>query len=396
MKIIMMKRIIYLGLIAFSIVLTACEQEKDKVTQLQEYKKELKDLEKKIAELENEIEGSDTITATTKNDKAVLVSTLSVEPEKFQHMIEVRGSVESKRNVLISSETGGKVERVYVKEGQEVKQGQTLIALEADVLRNRIATLRTQLELAETIYKRQAKLWEKNIGTEIQYLEAKNRKETLERELSTAYSQLDQSIIKAPFSGVIDEIPAREGEMMQPGMPVIRLLNPNEMYLDADVSEKYIGRFKTGDKVEIYFPSQGEKLLSEISSVSGVLNKENRTFSVEVQLPKAEFTIKPNQVAVMKLKDYQNEKAITVPTKIIQSDIKGSFVYTLDKVEDHFIARKKHIETGMSFNSKTEVTSGLEIGDLVIDKGITELNDGIQVRLADEKAAEAVRMAFGK
>ncbi|MGK7390411.1 MAG: efflux RND transporter periplasmic adaptor subunit [Candidatus Cyclobacteriaceae bacterium M2_1C_046] len=388
-----MKQLINIGIIA--LFLAACESEKDKVTQLEEYKKELKELQAKITELEKELDESDTISAEA-DDKAVLVSTLAIEKEEFSHMIEVRGAVESRRNVMISAEVPGRVDRVYVNEGDQVKKGQKLVELDSDVLRNRIATLKTQLELAETVFERQKRLWEKNIGTEIQYLEAKNRKETLERELSTAYSQLAQAVIQAPFNGIIDEIPAKEGEMMQPGMPVVRIVNPEQMYIGADVSEKYIGRLNAGDKVEIFFPSQDEIIESGISSVSSVINKENRTFSIEVKLNDPDFSVKPNQVVVVKLRDYKNDEAITVPTKIIRSDVEGSYVYTIHKENEELIARKNHITTGMTYNSQTEVLSGLKVGDMIIDKGINELADGVQVKLAEEKAVEAVRMAAGK
>ena len=193
----------------------------------------------------------------------------------------------------------------------------------------------------------------------MQYLEAKNNKESLERRLATANAQLGQSIVKAPFTGSIDAIPAKLGEMAQAGMPLMRIVSPEDVYIKADVSERFIGKFKKGDEVDIYFPSQDQSLSSDINSVGQVINNQNRTFAVEVNLPGVTFPVKPNQVTVLNLMDYQNDAALVVPTRLVQRDDQGTFVFMVAEEADKKVARKVHVTTGISYDGHTEVTAGL-------------------------------------
>ncbi|UXX79517.1 efflux RND transporter periplasmic adaptor subunit [Reichenbachiella carrageenanivorans] len=382
----------YIYLLAMVILASACgggesdlEAKKEALSELKsqsvEIQAQIKGLEKEIAALDPSF-----LEAT---NNSVLVTAISVKPEPFRHMIEVRGGVESRTNVTVGSQIPGEIESVRVKEGDYVKSGHLLAVLDGDIIQNNIAELKTSLELATIVAQKQASLWEKNIGTEIQYLEAKNNKESLERKLATANSQLRQTRITAPFSGSIDAVIAKKGEMAQPGMPLIRIVNPNDIHINADISERYIGKFKVEDPVEIYFPSQDKKLISKIKSVGQVINSENRTFQVEVQLPKLDFPVKPNQVVVLKLEDYKNVKAFKVPTKLIQKDHKGSFVFGLEQDGEHLVATKIHIKAGLSFDNETEILSGVKLNQQIAFKGYRELSEGAIVKLMKEGAAEA-------
>ena len=376
----------------FTLFLAACQQKEGleaKKEQLQSYKSEVKDLNSKIKQLEEEIAKEDTTATAGGNVKAVLVNTQTVKTSNFNHKIEVRGAVESRRNVMLTSETAGTIESVKVSEGQKVKAGQTLVVLDADILRNSVAELKTSLELAKAVYERQSNLWDKKIGTEIQYLEAKNNKESLERRLATAYSQLDQSVVKAPFSGVIDEVPARVGEMAQPGKNLVRIVSPEMMYIDADVSERYVSDFAQGDEVELYFPTQDKRVKSKISAVSEVINSSNRTFSVEVNLPKLDFPVKPNQVVVLNLTDYTKENAITVPTEIILADGDGKFVFVTETKGDQVIAKKTEVEIGASYDGNTEVIEGIKQNDVIVTEGYRSLSDGVAIKSVERSTKTA-------
>ncbi|MDH5610350.1 MAG: efflux RND transporter periplasmic adaptor subunit [Cyclobacteriaceae bacterium] len=365
------------------LLVAACGNEANdlagKKEQLETYKSELAELKARIEGLEKEIGAEN----TKKTMAEVLVAPLEVNPMPFRHLIEVRGSVQSRRNVQISAETMGRIEKIIVSEGSEVRAGQVMIELDADILRNNIAEVETQLELARAVFDRQANLWEQNIGTEIQYLQSKNNKEALERRLVTLRSQLKLSQIRAPFTGTIDDISVRVGEMAQPGMPLIRLVNSHEMYILADVSEAFLGKFEAGDKVEAFFPVQDKIFPSEISSVSRVINSQNRTFTVEVDLPTLEsFDFRPNQVTVLRLVDYQREDAIVVPTRLIQTDEAGKYVFVIREQDGRKTARKARVSVGMSYNSQTEILAGLANGDQVIEKGYREVNEGVEIKLA--------------
>jgi RND family efflux transporter MFP subunit len=200
--------------------------------------------------------------------------------------------------------------------------------------------------------------------------------------LATLKSQLKQYDVRAPFNGSIDYIPVKVGEMAQPGLPLLRVVNPQEMYIRADVSEAYLGKFTAGDQVEIYFPVQDRLVGSKINSVGKVINRDNRTFAVEIDLPVNGFEYQPNQVAILKMTDYQNDEAITVPTRLIQTDDEGKFVYIVSDESGKKVASKARIVTGLSYNSRTEIVNGLKGNEMVIDKGYRDVNEGVEIRLA--------------
>ncbi len=380
-----MKSIINILILSLSMTfVSSCGEETNnleaKKVKLSELRTQASAITSEISQLENEISMLDPDFGKNTNN-IILVSTSTIKPQTFEHKIELRGSVESRNNVMVSAEIGGKIRSVNVKEGQSVAKGQVLLILDADITKNNIAELKTSLELADIVYQRQSNLWEKKIGTEIQYLEAKNMKESLERKLTTTQSQLAQATIQAPFAGSVDEIPAKIGEMATPGLPLVRIVNPHDMYIKADVSETYIGKFKNGQEVDVHFPSQDKNLISRISSVSQVINKENRTFSVEIELPEVDFILKPNQVSILKMRDYYNEMAYVVPTKLIQRDNKGTFIYGTTDENDVLSAKKFHIQTGLSFNSKTEIIEGLQDNEEIIDGGFRDVTEGVEIRI---------------
>ncbi|HEY5690599.1 MAG TPA: efflux RND transporter periplasmic adaptor subunit, partial [Cyclobacteriaceae bacterium] len=247
---------IYLIPVLF-LIAAACdnEQKGDKNVQakkekLDKARTELQNLKLTIASLEKEISELDPEFAR-ENSKAILVSIFVAKKKPFEHKVEVRGSVESRKNVFLSAQTAGEIIRINVREGQRVNRGQSLIELDADVIGKTIEELKTSLELAKTVYQKQSRLWEQKIGTEVQYLQAKNNVESLEGKLATANAQLNLAIIRAPFTGTIDQLEAQVGEMAAPGVPLVRIVSSDQMYLKADVSERFIGRFNAGDKVDI-------------------------------------------------------------------------------------------------------------------------------------------------
>lgn len=372
--------LIVLTLLSF----TACEDKKSiefKKAQLEEKKQALATLRTEIALLEKEIVAIDA--TFFENTNEILVASIPVTPQPFVHQIEVRGTVQSRKNVLLSAETMGRLERLYVTEGQLVTKGQLLAELDASVLKNSISEIETSLELANILYNRQENLWNQNIGTEVQFLQSKNNKEALEKRLATLKSQLQMYRIKAPFDGSIDDVAVLGGEMVQPGMPIIRIVNQNDMYIKTDISESFIGYFAADDKVEVLTDSPDKSFKTTINAVSKVINNQNRTFTVEVNLPAdRKSNYQPNQVVVLKMTDYRNENAIAVPTRLIQTDEEGKFVYVISNNGSKSVANKARIETGYSYNSKTEIIRGLNNLDQVIDKGYRDVNEGAEVKLA--------------
>lgn len=354
-------------------------EEKKKL--LRTLKDEKRALEQEITSLEEEIKKED---STFLGENLILVSTRPVTQQEFVHKIEVRGSVRSNKNVMISSETIGRINYGRVSQGDRVKKGDILFKLDAETLKNRINELQKSLELATAVYQRQSNLWENQIGSEIQYLEAKNKKEMLERQLATANSQLSQTIIRAPFGGTVDEVFVKTGEMAQPGIQLLRLISLEDMYIEAEVSERYVSSFNTGDKVRVLFPALETEMNSTINSVGQVINEKSRKFKIEVKIPEGtRINVKPNLTAVLQLTDYTNEKALVIPTNIIQRDNEGDYIFLVDTTHNPYKAQKVHITRGISYKNETEVLEGLSEGQTIIDEGFKDVSDGLQVKVVN-------------
>ncbi len=364
------------------IVLGACESdsEADKLkAKIEKIENEIQEKTIEVHELEKELMALDPEFAD-QQDKSVLVKTEEVKNQYFEHKIQVQGEVASRKNINMSAETMGRVTQINVEPGDIVQRGQILIRLDAATMQNSIQELKTSLDLATTIYEKQKNLWDQEIGTEVQYLEAKNRKESLERQLATLQSQLAMSTIRAPFAGRVNSVDIRTGEIAQPGVPIVSVVSNEEMYLKADVSEDYISDFAEGDSVEVYLPSLQKSFSSNISAISYVINPANRTFQIDVKLNDNRDKVKPNQFVRMDLVDYKNKDAILVDSEIIQQDNLGDFVFTVEENDSVTVAKKVQIKRGKTYNGKTEILEGLVPGTEVISVGQREAVDGITVK----------------
>lgn len=350
-----------------------------KKSELVKYQQQLSELKSKIANLEKEIAALDTNVKIS--EIGVLVETKTIQPEKFEHYFEVSGTVTTDDNITLSAEAAGQIKTILVKEGQKVTAGQILAKLNTATIESNIEEVKTALELATTVYERQKKLWDQKIGSEIQYLQAKNNKESLEQKLKTLQTQLTLSIIKAPGEGIVDEIYRKEGEMVMPGTPVMQFVNLNNMKLISDVSEMYVKSVKQGDKASVSFPALGiENIEAVINRTSNVINLKNRTFKVEVSLPNKDHILKPNAIGMLKIKDFEADSAFVVPTMIIGKDSKGEYVYVVKENNGNNIARKTYIKTGKSSGGQTMIVDGITLNDKVITAGYNEVSDGAIVR----------------
>jgi membrane fusion protein, multidrug efflux system len=376
-----MKKGLSFVLIIGTALMAACvpSELEQKKADLKKYKQEVSNLNKKIRDLEQEIAAMDPEFARVTR-QATLITSMPVQKGRFEHFLEVSGTISSRKNVTISAETAGKVLNQHVREGDFVQQGQMLIRLDDEIIRSNVRELETQLSLARTVYERWANLWKQNIGSEIQYLEAKNTVEALESRLAAVKSQLGHANIRAPFSGSIDRVFVRVGETAQPGLPLLRLVSMEDMYIEADFSEAFIGRFNQGSEVEVMLPSQDTTLASRITAVGNVVNRDNRTFSVEVTIPKTNFLIKPNQIAVVRIKDFEADDAVIIPTNLIQMDNVGDYVYVVDKSDSLAVARKAPIKRGITFKGRTMVSAGLNGNEILINQGFRQVADGHIVR----------------
>ncbi len=344
---------------------------------INKYKTEIRDLEGKITKLEKELSE---LNPEEKTVNAVRVNTLKLKGQKFEHYFLATGAVRADNEAYISPQTNGQIVGIYVEEGDKVKKGELLAQLDTDIIERNIDEVKVSLQLAETIYKKQKELWSKNIGSEIQYLQAKSKYESLQSKLKTLQSQYDKSFIKSPLNGVVDVIYQKVGEMGTPGMRLVHVVSLSPLLVKAQVSEKYIPVIKPGDHVSVTFPTfPGMRIDASISRIGDVINPANRTFTVEFKLENKDRKIKPNMLATLIIKDYESENSITVPSFLVREDLKGRYVYIVENENGTLKATKKYIKTGLSYQNKTQVLSGLKAGDTVITDGYNNVSDGVVV-----------------
>ena len=310
------------------------------------------------------------------------VTALSVESAVFLHYFDVFGTVEADKSISLFPSANGKVERIYVKNGQRVTQGQLLISLDTDILQSSLKELENGLALAKTMFEKQQKLWiDEQIGSEIQFLQAQNQYNGLVQRVKTLKEQIQLSEVHAPFAGTIDNIFVKEGEMAGPQSPSMRLVNTSGVYVKADVPESYANRVHVGTPANIAFTSMDYEFAAEVLQVGQFIAKGNRTFTINVSLPVSDG-VKPNQMVHVALQDYKNEEALTVPASLVQQDVEGNdFVYTLKIIDDaaFYEVAKTWVTTGLTYGDKTEITTGLEQGMMVIDKGSRSVRTGQRV-----------------
>ncbi len=341
---------------------------------LTQQKKELSELQKSIEQVQSEIVELE----PKRKIKKVLVSLDTVQNVEFKQFTNVQAIVVPDDYVNASSETGGRILKRMADEGDYVRKGQLLATVDMDPLERQLDEIATSYALAKTIFERQKRLWEQNIGSELQYLEAKTKKESLEKSTATIQSQLTKKNVYAPISGIVDQEFLQEGEMSAPGTPILRILNTRKIKVVADLPENYLGTVKKNDKVSVYFPALDKTIQSKITMMGRTIDPSNRTFKIEVYADNSKGDLKPNLLAEVKINNYTNKEAITLGAELIQEDVNGAkFIYKItDDENGNKIAKKQIVETGESFENNIEVHTGLSLGDIVIVEGARSVSEG--------------------
>lgn len=368
-------------LLLLILILSSCDSNTldSKKDRLDKLNNSLLDIELEIKNLEEEIELLD---SGFNKKNYVYISTISPDVNKFFHKVQLRGTVFSRSNVLLNPEMIGRLKRIYVKEGDSVIKGQILAEINSDVLNNSILEIETNLELFKVIYERQKNLWENNIGSEIEYLKSKSNYDVFLKRFETNKIQLLKYKIVSPFSGMIDKVFLNEGEMSSPAAPIFRIFSGEDSYLNIDASEAYIGKFSIKDNVDIVIPNLDTKVESKILSIGQVIDVQNRSFSIEINIPESlQELVKPNQVMVVEMVDYSNPNAILIPSNVIYSDDTGEYVFGTKEFDGTIIAKKISVIVGKSYNYKSEIVKGLDGSEIIIDKGSTEVIEGAYVQI---------------
>jgi membrane fusion protein (multidrug efflux system) len=356
-------------------VVAACST--DKTAQLKKLKAERDQISAQIAQLEKEL--GDTGEKVVQ-EKKTYVEVAQIQPQVFQHFIDVKGTVVSDNNVMVPAQRDGLVLSVKVKEGQSVKKGQLLAKLDDSPIRSQMMPYTKQLELAKTVYERQKRLWEKEIGSEIDYLAAKTNKEALEETVAAYELEISKTSIYSSLNGIVDEIMMKEGEMAGAGKSGIRIVGTGNLKIKANLSEMYYGSVKKGDNTIVKVPSQNVDFEKPIFAVEKAINPANRTFGIDVR-PPHNVKLSPNMLTVVTVNDYTKEEAIVVPQNIVQTDNKGSFLFIVQKKDGQSVAVKRDVLTGKSYKGKVEILQGLSAGDQLITSGYQNVSNGQKVTL---------------
>lgn len=375
-----MKKII---LILITIVITvSCNKEiqKSSLEDLNSQKmilvSKIDSLNKELNSIENEISKLD----TTK--KYQIVSTIPAEIEEFKHYIEIQGVVKADKNIEIHPELGGTVKSILVKEGQKVFGGQVLVQLDDSSIRNNINELITQLKLATTTFERQERLWNQKIGSEMQYLQAKTQKENLENNIATVKNQARKMKIVAPFSGIVDEIFPKNGELTNPQSPIIRLINLDKVYVEADITETYLPVIKIGTEVIVNFSSINKEIDSKITQIGQYINPDNRSFKTKINISNKDQSIKPNLLADLKILDFET-KGIIIPSNLIQQDQKGNdYVFTIRRENGQNKVVKSLVNVVKEYDHKVFISEGLSENDTIVNAGarLVKTDETVQIK----------------
>lgn len=370
----------YASLLLLSIGVASCTgNDLDaKKAELEGLKSQLSEITTQIKALEAELIAADPAFAAAAK-KSLLITTVAATKGDFTHFVEVTGSVLSKKNVNISAETGGRILDIPAIEGMRMSKGQVLAKIDSESIQRSIEELENNLSLARTVFEKQDRLWTQKIGTEIQYLEAKSRKEGLEKSLASLRTQMAKAAVRAPFNGTVETVRVRVGELVQPGSQMFQFVGESDLFIEADISESYIGVLAKGDSVEITFPSIKKTITTKVSATGSIINPNNRTFKVEVFLPSLP-EVKPNMVSVLKIQDYKNKESVIVPSHLILADTKGDYLFAVE----NGVAKKKYVKRGYTSGDQTEIVEGLTGTEVLVDKGFREVGDNFSVNVAKQ------------
>lgn len=326
------------------------------------------------------------------DEKIKYVEIIQIEPRIFKHYIKVQGTIESNNNIFTPPQASGIVKKIYVQKGEKVLKGQLLAELDGSIYESTIMELETNMELATTIFERQERLWNKKIGSEIQYLQAKTNKASLGKRLITVNEQYKLTKIFAPISGTVDEVNIKVGEAAIAGMGAIRIVQLSDLKIAAVLSENYISQVKKKDSVHVHIPVLDKSLNMTIKAVSQVIDPENRTFNIELKIPENKFSIKPNMLAVLTINDYTNPAAITVPVNIIQRTSNKQFIFVTNEDSEFsgekFEVEMRYVKTGKYYDNLVEITEGLTAGEIVVFFGFQDLADGQIVMVSNNQAVK--------
>ena len=383
--------------LSFSLLLMACSQETEKTaSSITANKVTLDELQIQKANYTRQIKGltlaldslNQRLEKISGGQKRVLVTALEIKPQIFNHTIEIQANIKTRQNLQLFPEFGGRLNQILVKEGQEVEKGTLLAVIDDAGLKDQLDQMKLQLQLAKTTFERTQRLWDQKIGSEMMYLEAKTRFKSQQKQVAQMRNQLSKTKLYAPFSGVIDEIIARKGSALAPGItPIMRIINLDNMYVESDVPENYLANITKGSFAKVSIPVLNETQNTLVRQTGNFIQPNNRTFRVEAPIKNPTGMIKPNLNARLSIVDYSNPEALMIPFRVIRENANGdSFVFILKvaEQENEYITEQRFVSLGMSKNELVEITKGVNTEDLIADEGVSLLVTGQKVKRIEQ------------
>ena len=370
-----------LVLIAASFLLIACGE---KSTEDLIKDKNITELKNRKAIIQSELEKIDAalLNGNKTPETEALVSVITLKDTVFNHYLEIQGNVNTKDNILVQPEFSGTLTILNVKAGQRVSKGQILGKVDDAGMSQQLASIENQYALAKTTFERQKNLWDKKIGSEIQFLQAQAQMISAQKSVAQMRAQFAKTVIRAPFSGTIDEVFVERGQVVSPNpQGLMRIVNLSNMYVSTTVPETYIGKLKVGTAVDVFLMSLGKTYKGKVRQVASFINPSNRSFGIEVSVPNPDNLLRPNQVAQLKIIDYAIKNAIVVPTNVVQEDGKNNkFVFIATNINGKKgVAKKVLVKVGKSSDNVTEILSGLTANDIIITEGVNSIADGMKL-----------------
>ena len=361
--------------------LGSCQQTDKKPETLEEFSAKLAELKQERSMLNKQIDQlTDKVAELDPSlqEKAKLVETNQVETSDFVRYIDIQGSVKADDPVNAVSDMGGRITDLKVKEGEYVKKGAIIAQIDVETIEKQISELETSLELAQDMYNRQERLWAQKIGSEVQYLQAKNNVERLEKSMETLKLQESKAFVYAPISGAVDLVMMKQGEVAAPGLPIVQILNTSKLKVTTDLPETYLKMVKQGMKVDLEFPSIEYITTGTISQLGRKIDPTNRTLELDITPRKSSSLLRPNLLAEIKIKEYQSKDVVTMPLEYILQEVDGTeFVYIAQQdTEGTLRAKKRYVTIGEAADGKVVITEGLTEGEVVIFKGSRNVSDG--------------------
>ncbi|NEV92587.1 efflux RND transporter periplasmic adaptor subunit [Psychroflexus sp. YR1-1] len=385
-----MKYLNYLPIFSLFFLMSCGPQEKSVEEVLEngtqaEIEQKRKALNTTLLELKNKIKTLDDKLSEFEKDYAyALVEARELQPRTFKHYIKILGEATTDENILIYPEFSGNLQDIYISEGQEVKKGQKLAKIDDGGVSNQLAELKARRDLAKTRFERQKRLWDQNIGSEIQFLEAETAYEQLNNSVKQVESQLKKSVIYAPFNGKIDEIITDQGQVVSPGQtPIFRILNLGKMYISANVPENYVGSIEVGSEAMVSFGAINKTFKSEVVQVSSNISQNNRNFRVKVAIPDSIEFVKPNLIATIEINNYKTSGAIVIPEDILRENAQGqAFTFALAMENDSLgVAQFRELKLGKRYEGEIEVLEGLKASDIIVTEGARTIKKGEKVKV---------------